>query len=283
MRALGAQRGYIRKMFLAETMALTVFFGLLGSALALGTHRIAQRDFTIPAGNNLMELLFGGKVLHLVPASDRSFRRFSWSLSWAIMAPFSIPSRSRSKSSRSRACRRVGERRGHRLIKIAFRNLSRQKKRSFLLAEPSPSASCSSPSINGFAGAFVNNLAGNMADLFAGHVFVEGVEKSASKRVLTRIRDDSVIIEALKASGVDSRLIQKRSATETTIVFEGKKANQTIMGADFAGENYLRSGSFSSKGNTTIFSSPSPSCCRRKSSKNQGRDRRHGLLSSSRP
>jgi len=127
------------------------------------------------------------------------------------------------------------------LIKIAFRNLSRQKKRSFLLGGAIAFGIMIVTVINGFAGAFVNNLAGNMAALFAGHVFGEGGEKSASKRVLTRIRDDSVIIEALKASGVDSRLIQKRSATETTIVFEGKKANQTIMGADFAGENYLRS------------------------------------------
>jgi len=66
MRALGAQRGYIRKMFLAETLALTVFFGILGSALALGLTALLN-VLSIPAGNNLMELLFGGKVLHLVP------------------------------------------------------------------------------------------------------------------------------------------------------------------------------------------------------------------------
>lgn len=126
------------------------------------------------------------------------------------------------------------------LIKIAFRNLSRQKKRSFLLGGAIAFGIMIVTVINGFAGAFVDNLAGNMADLFAGHVFVEGVEKSASKRVLEKIRDETVIIEALKASGVDSRLVQKRSAADTTIVFEGKKVNQSIMGADFADETYLR-------------------------------------------
>ena len=66
MRALGAQRGYVRKMFLAETLALTLFFGLVGSALALGLAGLLNA-IGIEAGNNFVELLFGGKVLHLVP------------------------------------------------------------------------------------------------------------------------------------------------------------------------------------------------------------------------
>ncbi|MBL8968145.1 MAG: ABC transporter permease [Spirochaetaceae bacterium] len=66
MRALGAQRGYVRKMFLAETLALTVFFGLVGSALALGLTALLNA-IGIEAGSELVGLLFGGKVLHLVP------------------------------------------------------------------------------------------------------------------------------------------------------------------------------------------------------------------------
>ncbi len=66
MRALGAQRGYIRKMFLAETLALTIFFGLVGSALAMASAWILNA-LGIQAGNSIVELLFGGEVLHLVP------------------------------------------------------------------------------------------------------------------------------------------------------------------------------------------------------------------------
>ncbi|HRY73683.1 MAG TPA: ABC transporter permease [Spirochaetia bacterium] len=66
MRALGAQRGYVRKMFLAETLALTLFFGLVGSALALGLVAVLNA-IGIEAGSDLVRLLFGGKVLHLVP------------------------------------------------------------------------------------------------------------------------------------------------------------------------------------------------------------------------
>jgi len=66
MRALGAQRGYVRKMFLAETLALTIFFGLVGSALALGLTALLNA-LAIPAGNSFVQLLFEGKILHLVP------------------------------------------------------------------------------------------------------------------------------------------------------------------------------------------------------------------------
>jgi putative ABC transport system permease protein len=126
------------------------------------------------------------------------------------------------------------------LIKIAFKNLNRQKKRSFLLGGAIAFGIMIVTVIDGFAGAFVGNLAGNMADLFAGHVFIEGVEKTASKKTLDIIRDDFAINEALADSGVDSRLVQKRSAADTTVVFEGKKTSQSVFGADFAGETYLR-------------------------------------------
>ncbi len=126
------------------------------------------------------------------------------------------------------------------LVKIAFKNLNRQKKRSFLLGGAIAFGIMVVTIINGFAGAFAKNIAGNMADLFAGHVFVEGVEKSAKGKPVEVIRDATVLNEALAASRVDSRLVQKRSAADATLVFEGKKANQSIWGADFANESYLK-------------------------------------------
>jgi len=126
------------------------------------------------------------------------------------------------------------------LVKIAFKNLNRQKKRSFLLGGAIAFGIMIVTVIDGFAGAFVGNVAGNLADLFAGHVFVEGVEKTASGKTVDVIRDDRAISEALAASGVDSRLVQKRSVADATLVFEGKKSNQSLFGADFANETYLQ-------------------------------------------
>ena len=67
MRALGAQRGFVRKMFFAETLTLSLFFGLIGSAAAVALSLILNA-LKIPAGDNgMIQMLFGGEVLTLVP------------------------------------------------------------------------------------------------------------------------------------------------------------------------------------------------------------------------
>jgi putative ABC transport system permease protein len=66
MRALGAQRSYVRTMFLTETLTLTVIFGLIGSAVALLAVGILNA-LNIKAENELLKLLFGGELLRLVP------------------------------------------------------------------------------------------------------------------------------------------------------------------------------------------------------------------------
>jgi len=66
MRALGAQSGFVRSMFLTETLTLTVVFGLIGSVFAL-LATLVLNALKIPASNELLRLLFGGEVLRLVP------------------------------------------------------------------------------------------------------------------------------------------------------------------------------------------------------------------------
>lgn len=131
------------------------------------------------------------------------------------------------------------------LIKIAFRNLNRQKKRTFLLGGAIAFGILIVTVINGFAGAFQANVAGNMAQLFAGHVFVEGVEKTPKGKAVGIIRDDAAILAAMKEAalgeaGIDSSYAAKRSAAQVTLVFEGKKTIQTVYGADLESERYLR-------------------------------------------
>ena len=67
-------------------------------------------------------------------------------------------------------------------IKLALRNLTRQKKRTFLLGGAVAFGIMIVTIINGFAGAFVQNVSENFANLEAGHIFVEGIEKSSSGR-----------------------------------------------------------------------------------------------------
>jgi putative ABC transport system permease protein len=64
MRALGAQKSYVRRMFLVETLTIAVVFGLIGSALAIGAVGILNACH-IAAGNPFLKILFAGTVLHM--------------------------------------------------------------------------------------------------------------------------------------------------------------------------------------------------------------------------
>jgi len=63
MRALGAQRGFVRKMFLVETLTIAVVFGAIGTVLGVGIIGILNLAH-IEAGNAFLQILFAGKVLH---------------------------------------------------------------------------------------------------------------------------------------------------------------------------------------------------------------------------
>lgn len=65
MRALGAQKGFVRNMFITETLTITAVFGAAG--MVLGFLLLGLIALTgISAPNDFMKLIFGGDVLHPV-------------------------------------------------------------------------------------------------------------------------------------------------------------------------------------------------------------------------
>jgi putative ABC transport system permease protein len=89
------------------------------------------------------------------------------------------------------------------LPRIALRNLSRQKKRSVLLGGAIAFGIMIVTLINGFAGAFIENVSENFAYLMAGHVFVSGSEKTLSGKQISVIRDSAAVNAALERSGLE--------------------------------------------------------------------------------
>ena len=62
MRALGAQKGFIRRLFIAETMLLAGFFGLAG--IVLGSIGVLSINLAgIRIDNDFLQILFGSAVL----------------------------------------------------------------------------------------------------------------------------------------------------------------------------------------------------------------------------
>lgn len=63
IRALGGQRSFVRKMFIAETMTLAIVFGVIG--MILGTLAVMiMGTIGIKFDNDFARILFGGDVIH---------------------------------------------------------------------------------------------------------------------------------------------------------------------------------------------------------------------------
>ncbi len=132
---------------------------------------------------------------------------------------------------------------------IAFRNLSRQKKRSFLLGAAIAFGIMIVTLINGFAGSMSPNLSKNFAHLLAGHIFIEGTEKykaagdsakPGESRDIGVIRDDAALTAALALAGDKIQYVTRRSDFYGTFIFEGKKVRNQVTGAYLFKENYLK-------------------------------------------
>lgn len=135
--------------------------------------------------------------------------------------------------------------------KIAFRNLSRQKKRTIFLAGAIAFGVIAVTLLDSMTGSFVSNISRNFSDLSGGHIYVNGREKTESGREISVIRDNGLIEEAIAEADIDYRFLTRRSAFIATLFFEGKSVRQNIVGADWVKDSYfieriiLRSGSFS--------------------------------------
>jgi len=125
-------------------------------------------------------------------------------------------------------------------LRIAFRNLSRQKKRSFLLGGAIAFGILIITLVNSFTAGFVENVQENFSHFFAGHVFLYGYEKSASGRLITVIRDDEVLIETIESlENLPIQYLSRRSSLDGTLIFEGESIRQEVVGVDWQAERFL--------------------------------------------
>jgi putative ABC transport system permease protein len=125
-------------------------------------------------------------------------------------------------------------------LRIAFRNLSRQKKRSFLLGGAIAFGILIITLVNSFTAGFVENVQENFSHFFAGHVFLYGYEKSPSGRLITVIRDDKVLIETIESlKNLPIQYLSRRSSLDGTLIFEGESISQEVVGVNWQEERYL--------------------------------------------
>jgi putative ABC transport system permease protein len=125
-------------------------------------------------------------------------------------------------------------------LRIAFRNLSRQKKRSFLLGGAIAFGILIITLVNSFTAGFVENVQENFSHFFAGHVFLTGYEKSPTGRLITVIREDDVLIETIDAmDDLPLQYLSRRSSLDGTLIFEGESIRQEVVGVNWQEEGFL--------------------------------------------
>lgn len=125
-------------------------------------------------------------------------------------------------------------------ILIALRNLSRQKRRTFLLGGAIAFGITIVTLINGFAGSFVENVSENFSNLLAGHIFVEGVEKTATGREYRRVPDFDVLLDIIEDLDMPVTFVSRRSEFTGALIFQGESIRQSVVGLDWAKEEYFR-------------------------------------------
>jgi putative ABC transport system permease protein len=126
------------------------------------------------------------------------------------------------------------------VLNIALRNLNRQKRRSFLLGGAIAFGVMIVTIINGFAGSFVENVSENFSQLLAGHIFIEGIEKTPGGNDLSLIRNDAELTKVIEAAGIPLKYENRRSSFSGTLIFEGKKALQSVDGVNLGSEKFLK-------------------------------------------
>jgi putative ABC transport system permease protein len=121
-------------------------------------------------------------------------------------------------------------------IRIALRNLNRQKKRTFLLGGAIGFGIMVIVLINAFTAGLVDTVKENFSHFFAGHIFITGEEQTASGKQVNVIRDDSVITETLEKLNISYSSIARRSRFTGTLVFGSRSIFQIVEGINFKEE-----------------------------------------------
>ena len=122
-------------------------------------------------------------------------------------------------------------------LKIAFRNVSRQRKRGLLLGGAVAFGFFIFTLVNGFTGGLLGTVEGNIAGALGGHIYVSGSEVSERGSEISVIRDTGKLEQALAVIRDQIASTNTRSSANVSIVFGSREEPQQLVGVDFGKEN----------------------------------------------
>ncbi len=125
-------------------------------------------------------------------------------------------------------------------MKLALRNLARQKKRTILLGGAIAFGIMVITLVNSFTAGAEYNVKENFSYLLAGHIYVEEQIRRDDDKVVLLFEHPQVVEETLAEIGIDARSVMRRSAYQGQFIFSGRSADQTVQGVNWERENALQ-------------------------------------------
>ena len=149
----------------------------------------------------------------------------------------------------------------NKILSLTFRNLSRQKRRNFILALAIAFGFFVVTAIDGLTSGMVENLEEQITQLTGGSVLIKGYEKippsenNKKSTLLGIIRDKDYILNTVNSLNIDYKYYSRYSIASGQMIFEGKKSMIQVYGYDLQDSHLAESFSIVS-GSKENFNDP---------------------------
>ncbi len=132
----------------------------------------------------------------------------------------------------------------NKIIKLALRNLTRQKRRNVILAVAIAFGFFIVTTLDGLTSGIVANLEDLITQIEGGTVLIGGYEKikgtdDNDDTLVNIIRDKEYISDVVARSGISYKSVSRFTYSTGQLIFNGKKLMSIVYGRDFAEENNL--------------------------------------------
>jgi putative ABC transport system permease protein len=123
--------------------------------------------------------------------------------------------------------------------RIAWRNITRQKKRTGLLGGAIAFGVLVIVLMGSFTTGVLENVRDNFTGIFGGHIYVSGEELSPTDRILRKIGDTESLEDALQSIHGEVSSVQVRSRSRGDVIFASVRESISIEGVDWDSESRL--------------------------------------------
>ena len=127
-------------------------------------------------------------------------------------------------------------------IKIALRNLSREKKRSFLLGGAIAFGLFIVTVVNCASAGAVQAISENITRIADGHIFIQGSKKLESGKTISNLEDKDGILQIIEESGITVTKINKRSEVQIELIFGDNNTRTQFSGMNWDRESEVKNG-----------------------------------------